>query len=262
MVSYSMTSEVAIINREAIALAADSAVTVTMADGQKIYNSANKLFALSQNRPVGIMIYGSAQLNGVPWEALIKTYRKNRENVSFSSLQLYANDLFSFLDEQKSAFLQTDENARILDILEEIYEKVRGRILKSVQPILDNNESTESESELEDLLQLVRKATSEAISLFLREAAAANKTPLLQHWHIEEFSQTYSEALDESVESVFEELDLEDQDISNLKEIGFHLLSSDQFSSTYSGLLLQGLERMISYQILSLIKSMAYLKTN
>jgi ATP-dependent protease HslVU (ClpYQ) peptidase subunit len=40
-----MTTEVAIINKEAIALAADSAVTVGISDGTKIYNSANKLFA-------------------------------------------------------------------------------------------------------------------------------------------------------------------------------------------------------------------------
>jgi len=73
-----MTTEVAIINKEAIALAADSAVTVKISDGTKIYNSANKLFALSKLHPVGIMIYGNAELTGVPWESLIKVYRKNR----------------------------------------------------------------------------------------------------------------------------------------------------------------------------------------
>jgi hypothetical protein len=55
-----MTTEVAIINKEAIALAADSAVTVKISDDTKIYNSANKLFALSKFHPVGIMIYPSS----------------------------------------------------------------------------------------------------------------------------------------------------------------------------------------------------------
>ena len=39
-----MTAEIAILNRQAIALATDSAVTVNYPDGQKIYNCVNKLF--------------------------------------------------------------------------------------------------------------------------------------------------------------------------------------------------------------------------
>lgn len=42
-----MTAEVAILNREAVVIAADSAVTLGSPVG-KVYNSANKLFALSR----------------------------------------------------------------------------------------------------------------------------------------------------------------------------------------------------------------------
>ena len=70
-----MTAEIAIMNKEAIALAADSAVTMDQERGQKIFTSANKLFALSKYYPVGIMVYGSASFMGVPWESIIKVYR-------------------------------------------------------------------------------------------------------------------------------------------------------------------------------------------
>ncbi|MDC5005524.1 hypothetical protein OFM98_16290, partial [Acinetobacter baumannii] len=63
-----MTAEVAIINSNGVALAADSAVTVR---GKKIFNSALKLFSLSKTEPVGIMVYGTAELLAVPWETLI-----------------------------------------------------------------------------------------------------------------------------------------------------------------------------------------------
>jgi hypothetical protein len=43
-----MTAEIAILNREAVALAADSAVTFREEKGQKILTSANKIFALSK----------------------------------------------------------------------------------------------------------------------------------------------------------------------------------------------------------------------
>ncbi len=67
-----MTAEVAILNKNAVALAADSAMTTGLG---KIY-PANKLFALTKHRPLGVMIYNKADFMGVPWETLIKMYRR------------------------------------------------------------------------------------------------------------------------------------------------------------------------------------------
>ncbi len=49
-----MTAEIAILNSSAVALAADSAVTANTSNGQKIYNTAEKIFRLSKNNPVGM----------------------------------------------------------------------------------------------------------------------------------------------------------------------------------------------------------------
>jgi hypothetical protein len=57
-----MTAEIGIMNRVAVALAADSAATITIGNITKILNSANKLFSLSKFHPVGIMVYGNAEL--------------------------------------------------------------------------------------------------------------------------------------------------------------------------------------------------------
>jgi hypothetical protein len=64
-----MTAEVAILNKTAVALAADSAITL---GSQKIYNSGNKLISLSKYQPVGIMVFGNAEFMGIPWETIIK----------------------------------------------------------------------------------------------------------------------------------------------------------------------------------------------
>lgn len=71
-----MTAEVAILNREAVAIAADSAVTLTGPEGRKIYNTANKLFALSETKPVAVMVYGAGSFGPVPWETVVKEYRR------------------------------------------------------------------------------------------------------------------------------------------------------------------------------------------
>ena len=72
-----MTAEVIVLNREAVAMAADSAVTVKHPEGTKIFTSANKIFALSVDRSIGVMVYGSATLMGLPWETIVKVYRQH-----------------------------------------------------------------------------------------------------------------------------------------------------------------------------------------
>ena len=71
-----MTAEVCIMNKLAVALAADSALTLGSQSGEvKIYGSAEKIFQLSANAPVGMMVYGGAEFLGVPWETIIKEFR-------------------------------------------------------------------------------------------------------------------------------------------------------------------------------------------
>ena len=95
-----MTAEVAVMNRAAVAIAADSAATVR----GKVFNSANKIFALSRHQPVGIMIYGNAGFMGVPWETIIKLYRKKLGNKSFPTINEYTEDFFNFLCTEKKLF--------------------------------------------------------------------------------------------------------------------------------------------------------------
>lgn len=97
-----MTTEIAIMNKSAVALAADSAVTITVRGPEgknyKVLNTANKLFALSKYAPVGLMVYGNASLQGIPWESIVKIYRKTLADTEFPSLEGYCKNFFDFLD--------------------------------------------------------------------------------------------------------------------------------------------------------------------
>src|SRR5437660_1390153 len=80
-----MTAEIAIMNKIGVALAADSAVSIggenVESGPTKVYNSVNKLFALSRCNPVGIMIYGRAEFLAVPWESIIKLYQEQIRDI-------------------------------------------------------------------------------------------------------------------------------------------------------------------------------------
>ena len=92
-----MTAVVGMLNKHAVAIAADSAVTIGGNGGRKIFNKANKVFTLSKQHPVGIMIYNSASFMATPWETIIKVYRKQLGNTSFSTLKEYKQNFIAFL---------------------------------------------------------------------------------------------------------------------------------------------------------------------
>lgn len=95
-----MTCEIAVANRLGIALAADSAVTFSSIDGQQTYASgANKIFQLAATQPIAAMIYNNAGLESIPWELLLKEYRRHLCNGGLRDAHAYKNELISFLNE-------------------------------------------------------------------------------------------------------------------------------------------------------------------
>jgi hypothetical protein len=72
-----MTTEIAVLNRLGVALAADSAVTISGGGTTKVFDSADKLFELSCVYPVAIMLNGNMDCFGVPWEVIIKDFREH-----------------------------------------------------------------------------------------------------------------------------------------------------------------------------------------
>jgi len=107
-----MTAEIAILNSNAIALAADSAVTVGR-EGGKVYASADKLFQLSRNAPVGIMLYGQSMFLGVPWETIIKCYRSELGTKSFPKLEDYLKDFIQYVKRSKRMFPRKNQRDQV-----------------------------------------------------------------------------------------------------------------------------------------------------
>lgn len=133
-----MTTEIAIMNKSAVALAADSAVTIPFIDQQgqknKIYNSANKLFTLSKRAPVGFMVYGSATLMGIPWEILVKLFRSNLSDTRFNTLEEYVTAFFGFLS-SNDIFNQLSDlsDTYLMEIATSVFQSIRKSVDESVR---------------------------------------------------------------------------------------------------------------------------------
>lgn len=141
-----MTAEILIMNKSAIAMAADSAVTV---GSLKTYNGVNKLFMLSNNPPMGIMIYGNADFIHMPFETLIKEYRAKKENEGYKTVHSAMENFLKFITKYGKTKADPNEyfNMQIKHFeeginkeLEEIKEENMVEILETiVDGISDEN---------------------------------------------------------------------------------------------------------------------------
>lgn len=93
-----MTTEIAVFNRLGVALATDSAVTITGGGKTKIFNSADKLFELSSVHPVAVMVNGNMDCIGVPWEVVIKDFRTKHGDAVIETIEQWLVAFITFVD--------------------------------------------------------------------------------------------------------------------------------------------------------------------
>jgi hypothetical protein len=112
-----MTSEIAVMNQRAVALAADSAVTLIDGGTVVIRNDQRKLFNLAEGHAIGVMFFGVADVMGHPWEHLIEHYQKKLKPKVMANTRAYSASFIGMLDNLPEFFpreKQRDEYRRLL----------------------------------------------------------------------------------------------------------------------------------------------------
>ncbi|MEM9169806.1 MAG: hypothetical protein AAGC56_09135 [Pseudomonadota bacterium] len=99
-----MTSEVVLMNRQSVAMAADSTVTISGHQYTKTYQSVDKLFPLVEGQPVAVMIYNNAEIMSTPWETVISLYREQSRGRPLATVDEYAQDFMNFLSGNPELF--------------------------------------------------------------------------------------------------------------------------------------------------------------
>ncbi len=195
-----MTSIVGVLNKRAVAIAADSAVTV--GDTHKVMNTGNKIFSMSKYAPVGIAIYGSASMMDTPWEVIIKCYRRELKTKKFQYLREYVDDFMNFL--RKHQFFASVEVQRrnltfqifsFLNVCEEKAKKRANYTTNPTQAVIDelndcktaNMASADIYAEFQgyDYAEFLLYARNE-----IQNVLGQSKTPNLAQ-HFNEFAESY-----------------------------------------------------------------------
>jgi len=227
-----MTAEIAIMNKEAIALAADSAVTMDQEKGQKIFTSANKLFALSKYYPVGIMVFGNATFMGIPWESIVKIYRSRLGKQKSDTLKEYADKFIAFLDNGNPLFPADQQRNYLLGNTFSYFTLIKEDIRKKVKSIMDN------EGKVTD--NQVKQITSEVIKDHFDKLEKYKMLPSIPKNHIENIINKYEDIIDKAKKKVFENLPISAESLNQLTKISASLFSKDIFPSDISGVVIAG----------------------
>lgn len=227
-----MTAEIAIMNKEAIALAADSAVTMAKKKGQKIFTSANKLFTLSKYYPVGMMVYGNASLMGIPWETIIKIYRGNSGEKKFDTLKEYANNFITYLNNDSPLFPETEQKKHLYRNTFIYFTLIKKDIEERVKSIIDK------EGKVTD--NQVKQTTSDIIKKHLGKLEKRKMLPSIPKDHIKNIINKYMDIIDKVKGDVFEKLTISTDSLNHLRKISASLFSKDIFPSNISGIAIAG----------------------
>lgn len=230
-----MTAEVAVMNKSGVALATDSAVTISHPTGSKIYNSVNKLFTLSKYHPVGIMIYGSASFMGVPWETIIKIYRKRLGDKEFATLKEYADDFISFLQGEHDVLFPVSEQIKQFKIIVSSYFNylIRDLIEKRIQDIVgEAGEIEKGQTE-----EIVASIISENLADWEKQGSLPN----VDEDKVKQFIQQHEELVQEIQGLAFSGYELSDESQAGLRQLISCLFTKRRFLSfIFSGIVIAG----------------------
>lgn len=228
-----MTAQVALMNKSAVALATDSAVTINTSGGDKIYNTVNKLFTLSKYYPIGIMIYGSAQFMGVPWESVIKIYRKQLKEKSFSSLKEYSDDFINFLKNSRELVNARDEIEYFRQCFGGYLSRIEKEIDKKVKEQLKNKKRLSKKNLQEISNNIIERHFNEwqnESKLEVKEVDA----------FIKQSKKLFSNEIKSIIESIFEKYPLSGSAKRKLEEFAIFLFNKNRFRNNSSGIVIAG----------------------
>lgn len=224
-----MTAEIGILNKNAVALAADSAVTIGIGKDMKVINSANKLFNLSIYEPIGIMIYSNADYMGTPWEIIIKQYRDRLGKQTFDTVEEYCNDFFEFVFSYEGA----NSHVSQMNLAIQLFLERLRKILDITNEAIHNTYTTIEPTE-EQVKNILEMKIQEYVTNFEKTKSLYSN----EKFEFDDYKKEYVSTIKDVIEQ-FISLDLNDKVIEQLVYIGYLAVVKESFLN-YTGVVIAG----------------------
>lgn len=221
-----MTAEIAILNKSGIVLASDSASTI---GGNKVYNTAKKLFALDNNHSIGIMVYGNAEFMDIPWEIIIGQYRKSVGNKAFSTLEDYCDSFLTFLKKQDYLKSQNLKDNFILAYAYSVISAVFQNIEADINTLISQGQQVDTDT----LLSLLLESISYIKHSF-------DSSDIIININEEEFTNTYKDRFKSVLYSISTYEDVSEKIFPNILKVIYHTIIRDSTFLNSTGIVIAG----------------------
>lgn len=151
-----MTAIVGILNTHGVAIAADSATTYISSNNvQKVHNRANKIFTLSKKHSIGIAIYNTASFMDIPWEVVIKMYRKQLQDITFDKVEDCKKNFIEYLNSYLDNITPESKESAFYQYYSGIYNEITNLLNTSFE---DNKvQLAASQNKGEDIQNLINE---------------------------------------------------------------------------------------------------------
>jgi hypothetical protein len=227
-----MTAVIGILNKSAVAIAADSAATFSNAKESKTINNANKIFTLSKYKPVGIAIYNSSAFIDTPWEVLIKEFRRQLGVTAYNTLDEYRKAFFAFVKSRMSDYNMDLNSNRNNEFIVIFFKTIVEKTLKELDVELK-----------EENKKIIKKKLNAIISNNLERLISENKAKLVEFnkYSFIEFEKVNRDDIIENLPSnILSLLSLSKGAILKLLKIYYYYFSRSYFNGPYTGLVFVG----------------------
>jgi len=152
-----MTSEILVMNKSCVAMAADSAATTYFRGGIKTFR-VDKIFPLSFHQPVGIMFYNIADMTGFPLDVLVKEFSNKLGTKKYETIEEYAEMFFQFINcgqidgssQEKVEIITKEATSKRICVhmailCNEIFHEFTNKTAKRIEEKYDSNNGTVEE---------------------------------------------------------------------------------------------------------------------
>ncbi len=240
-----MTSEVVLMNRQAVAMAADSAVTISGDRYLKTYQSVDKLFPLVEGQPVAVMIYNNAEIMSTPWETVISLYREQSRGRPLETVAAYAEDFMEFLSGNPDLFPADHQDTEFFKMVAVVYTVIAEEFDYQVEQFRQSN-SGRTTDHVSAIFEYVVGQVHADYQRYPDDSPRGD-LPCFPDGMGEQVRRRYGGEIDQLLDSLlgslrneYAGLQVSEGTKAKLREIGSYAVTKDAFFEHYTGVVFAG----------------------
>jgi hypothetical protein len=227
-----MTSEVLIMNRQSLSLAADSAVTTGGGGHDPLVTlEAEKLFQIGEH--VALMVYNRGDLIGRSWSQIAEAFVSKHGLKSYASVEACADALFAFMENNRSLFPEAEEKVEFQSMAAYLFSVVEEHARFMVE---------DASSGVDDTLQAIDTAVAVYIHhLELNpDGSARDANACFANLSEQAFTSQHGKEIESVIHAVFQQYSLPKATRDRLVHFIWLTVTRDVFVEPYTGMVIAG----------------------